>query len=99
MNNRKQLRNNYSIVIRKNETTLKNPQKNKCIKIDLPMKIKLYCGINITSNISNNPKNPGSKEPEATNQPCNPGLENDPTPFHFAKDAPLSDLYVTYTIN
>lgn len=95
----KQLHNNHSIIIRKNEETLKNPQKNKCVKIDKSVHINLYCGKNITSNVSTDPKNPGSKEIQANNQPCNPGLETDAQPFYFAKDAPLADLYVVYTIN
>jgi hypothetical protein len=100
--------NNDTIITRNHEFLLKNEPKNVCFKIDTTKTITMKCGtgglVKFESSEFPDPtnqslkKNPGSvQDPAKNSDPCGPLLA-EPEDFHFAKNAPIQDLYLTYQI-
>lgn len=101
--------NQDTIITRNQEFLLKNEPKNKCFKIDTTKTVTMQCGPGglvkfVSSDLPDSTnqsikKNPGSvQDPTKNNNPCGPLLP-EPEEFHFAKNAPLADLYLSYQIN
>lgn len=78
--------NEQSIITRKNESLLYNPKSKFCIKIEEYKTLDLYCGIDVTAD------KPPSESGKTDNDPCGPGLIEEPKDFNFNKDASLNDM-------
>jgi hypothetical protein len=97
------MKNQDTIITRNHEFLLKNEPKNVCFKIDTTTIFTMQCGPGglVKFESSEFPdstnqsikKNPGSvQDPAKNSDPCGPLLP-EPEEFHFAKNAPLGDLY------